>query len=70
VVAGNFVEHWLNGEQVVQYQLNSPAWVQVVKGTKFADYPNYGLATRGFLSIQGDHSGKLSIRGMRIRELP
>jgi len=70
VVAGNFVEHWLNGEQVVQYQLNSPAWVQIVKGTKFADYPQYGLATRGFLSIQGDHSGKLSIRGMRIRELP
>jgi len=70
VVAGNFVEHWLNGEQVVQYQLNSPAWVQIVKGTKFADYRNYGLATRGFLSIQGDHSGKLSIRGMRIRELP
>ncbi len=70
VVAGNFVEHWLNGEQVVQYQLRSPEWLATVKSTKFADYPNYGLATRGFLSIQGDHSGKLSIRGMRIRELP
>ena len=70
VVAGNFVEHWLNGEQVVQYQLRSPEWTATVKGTKFADYPNYGLASRGFISIQGDHSGKLSIRGMRIRELP
>ena len=70
VVSGNFVEHWLNGEQVVQYQLNSPEWAGTVKGTKFAAYPNYGLARRGFLSIQGDHSGKLSIRGMRIRELP
>ncbi len=70
VVAGSFVEHWLNGEQVLQYQLNSPAWAQTVKGTKFAAYPNYGLAKRGFLSIQGDHAGTLSIRGMRIRELP
>jgi hypothetical protein len=70
VVAGNFVEHWLNGEQVVQYQLRSPEWTATVKGTKFAAYPNYGLASRGFISIQGDHSGKLSIRGMRIRELP
>lgn len=70
VVAGNFVEHWLNGQQVVQYDIGSPEWVAKVKGTKFAEYPNYGLAKRGFISIQGDHSGKLSIRGMRIRELP
>ncbi len=70
VVAGNFVEHWLNGQQVVQYQLTGPDWTAKVKASKFADFPNYGLARRGFLSIQGDHSGKLSIRAMRIRELP
>jgi hypothetical protein len=70
VVAGNFVEHWLNGQQVVQYQLNSTEWAAKVTATKFAEFPNYGLAKRGFISIQGDHSGKLSIRGMRIRELP
>ena len=70
VVAGNFVEHWLNGQQIVQYQLGSPDWTAKVKASKFAEYPNYGLAKRGFIAIQGDHSGKLSIRGMRIRELP
>ena len=70
VVAGNFVEHWLNGQQVTQYQLRSDDWTAKVKASKFGDYPNYGLARRGFLSIQGDHSGKLSIRAMRIRELP
>jgi Domain of Unknown Function (DUF1080) len=70
VVAGNFVEHWLNGQQVVQYQLTSADWAARVKASKFVEYPNYGLAKRGFLSIQGDHSGKLSIRAMRIRELP
>jgi Domain of Unknown Function (DUF1080) len=70
VVAGKFVEHWLNGQQVVQYTLSSPDWLAKVKASKFGEYPNYGLASRGFLSIQGDHEGKLSIRGMRIRELP
>ncbi|MBC7840702.1 MAG: DUF1080 domain-containing protein [Gemmatimonadaceae bacterium] len=70
VVAGNFVEHWLNGQQVVQYQLSSPEWMAKVKATKFGEFANYGLARRGFLSIQGDHPGQLSIRGMRIRELP
>ncbi len=70
VASGNFVEHWLNGQQVVQYQLTSADWTERVKASKFVEYPNYGLAKRGFLSIQGDHSGKLSIRAMRIRELP
>jgi Domain of Unknown Function (DUF1080) len=70
VVAGKFVEHWLNGQQVVQYQLSGADWTGKVKASKFADFPNYGLATRGFLSIQGDHAGTLSIRGMRIRDLP
>lgn len=70
VVAGNFVEHWLNGQQVVQYELGSADWLAKVKASKFTEFPNYGLAKRGFLSIQGDHSGTLSIRAMRIRELP
>ena len=70
VVAGNFVEHWLNGEQVAQYQLTSPEWMTAVKATKFVEYPNYGLAKRGFIAIQGDHQGMLSLRGMRIRALP
>lgn len=70
VVAGNFVEHWLNGQQVVQYQLTGAEWTAKVKASKFAEYPKYGLAKRGFISIQGDHSGQLSIRAMRIRELP
>lgn len=70
VVNGNAVEHWLNGQKVVAYALQSADWAAKVKASKFNEYPNYGLAPRGFLSIQGDHTGKLSIRAMRIRELP
>ncbi len=70
VVNGNAVEHWLNGQKVVAYELQSADWAAKVKASKFHEYPNYGLAPRGFLSIQGDHTGKLSIRAMRIRELP
>jgi hypothetical protein len=70
VVNGNAVQHWLNGQQVVQYELSSHDWLARVKASKFGAYPGYGLARRGFISIQGDHTGSLSIRGMRIRELP
>jgi len=70
IVNRNVVEHWLNGQQVVLYELRSPEWTAKVKASKFAEFPNYGLAPRGFLALQGDHAGTLSIRAMRIRELP
>jgi len=69
VVNGMHVEHWLNGRKVVEYELQSPDWKGKVSSSKFAAYPNYGLATAGLIGIQGDHPGALAIRRMRIREL-
>jgi Domain of Unknown Function (DUF1080) len=70
VVNGNHVEHWLNGSKIVGYELNSAEWKSKVAASKFAKYPNYGLATTGLIGIQGDHPGALAIRNIRIRELP
>jgi hypothetical protein len=69
VVTGAHVEHWLNGKKVVEYEFSSADWKQRVAASKFAEYPHYGLASSGLIGIQGDHSGALSIRNMRIREL-
>ena len=70
VVDGSHVEHWLNGRKVVAYELKSADWKSRVAASKFAQYPNYGLAPAGMIGIQGDHPGALAIRRMRIRELP
>ena len=70
VVNGNHVEHWLNGKKVVSYELGSADWTAHVAASKFHEYPNYGKAAKGLIAIQGDHNGSLSLRGMRIRELP
>ena len=69
VVDGVHVEHWLNGRKVVEYELSSPDWKAKVAASKFANYPNFGLAKEGFLGIQGDHAGSLALRKIRIREL-
>jgi hypothetical protein len=69
LVQGNHVEHWLNGQKVVEYELNSPDWTAKVKAAKFAEYPKYGKAARGYIAIQGDHDGMLTLRDMRIREI-
>ena len=70
IVKGNHVEHWLNGKKVVEYDFKSADWKSRVAASKFASYPNYGLAPAGLIGIQGDHPGALAIRGMRIREWP
>ena len=70
VVNGNHVEHWLNGFKLLEYELNSPDWKARVKASKFNAWPNYGLAKKGYIAIQGDHPGTLTLRNIRIRELP
>jgi hypothetical protein len=70
VVNGNHVEHWLNGQKVVEYELGSADWQAKVKASKFKDWPKYGTLSTGHLAIQGDHEGPLSIRNMRVRTLP
>jgi len=46
LVQGNRVEHWLNGEQVVSYELHSPEWQELVQGGKARSWPGYGRAKR------------------------
>ena len=69
VVRGGHVEHWLNGEKLLEYELGSPDWEAKVKASKFNEWPNYGRAQRGHIAIQGDHAGDLALRNIRIREL-
>jgi len=69
VVNGNTVQHWLNGQKLLEYEIGSADWEAKVKASKFVAYPNYGRAKQGYIAIQGDHDGMLSIRNVRIREI-
>ena len=70
VVKNDTVQHWLNGQKLLEYVVNSPDWQAKVKASKFVAYPKYGIAPQGYIGIQGDHDGTLSIRNVRIRSLP
>ncbi len=69
LVRGNHVEHWLNGQQTANYDLGSADWLAKVAASKFVEYPEYGRAARGHISLQGDHTGALALRDLRIRVL-
>ncbi|MCZ6705752.1 MAG: DUF1080 domain-containing protein [Bacteroidetes bacterium] len=68
VVDGALVEHWLNGEKVVEYELWTDQWRADVAASKWIDYPDYGLRESGHIALQGDHTS-VSYRNMRIRIL-
>jgi len=70
VAKGAHVEHWLNGQKLLEYELWSPDWEAKVKASKFGEWPSYARAKKGHIAIQGDHEGALSLRNVRIRELP
>jgi hypothetical protein len=70
VARGPHIEHWLNGQKVVEYEEGSPDWETRLKASKFATWPKYGRLTTGYIGIQGDHEGPLAMRNIRIRTLP
>jgi len=69
LVRGHHVEHWMNGQKLLEYELDSPDWRAKVAASKFAAWPDYGRLPKGFIGIQGDHDGTLSLRNIMIREL-
>lgn len=68
VVNGPHVEHWLNGEKVVEYELGSPDWTERVRRSKFSAYPGFGRAPRGRIALQ-DHGDRVAYRNIKIRPL-
>jgi hypothetical protein len=68
IVNRNHVEHWLNGEKVVEYELGSDDWKARVAASKFADKPRYGKATEGHIGLQ-EHGSFVAFRNIKIRRL-
>ncbi|MEL6865935.1 MAG: DUF1080 domain-containing protein [Bacteroidota bacterium] len=68
VINGQQVEHWLNGQQTVAYEIGSADWNDRYKASKFKDYPNYGQTTKGHIGLQ-DHGRPIKFRNIKIRML-
>ncbi|MES3019317.1 MAG: DUF1080 domain-containing protein [Bacteroidota bacterium] len=62
------VEHWLNGDKVVEFTAWDEKWHLEKKTGKWEDYPDYGLAKKGRISLQ-DHGNKAYFKNIIITEL-
>jgi len=68
VVKGAHVEHWLNGEKVVEYDRTSPEFKALVAASKFKTVDGYAQQKEGHILLQ-DHNDVVSFRNIRIKEL-
>ena len=69
VVRGNHVEHWLNGERVLAYELGGAEVRAGVAKSKFRNAPGFGEKCRGRILLT-DHNDEAWYRNLKIREFP
>ncbi len=63
------VEHWLNGEKILEFEAWTDEWFKLKNSGKWENATEYGLSSVGHISLQ-DHGSKVWFRNMKIKELP
>ncbi len=63
------VEHWLNGQKVIEFEAWTEDWFARKNSGKWDNAPEYGLARSGVIALQ-DHGNRVWFRNMKIKELP
>ena len=62
------VQFWLNGYNVVNFEMHTDEWRDMVANSKFKDMPDFGTMTEGHISLQ-DHGDKVWFKNIKIRKL-
>ena len=63
------VEHWLNGQKIVEFEAWSEDWFKRKNSGKWNDKPEYGLSPIGHLCLQ-DHGAKIWFKNIKVKQLP
>lgn len=67
VCKGTVIQHWLNGEKVVDFDYADPRWMAEVK---LVGYRGTDLSKRGGKLWLQDHGAEVALRNLRWRAIP
>ena len=62
------VEHWLNAEKILSYELGSKPVLEGVAKSKFKKFEGFGKKVAGHILLT-DHNDRCEFRNLKIREL-
>ena len=68
IINKGHLEHWLNGRKVVETEMWTQEWKDMIAGSKFKDMKGFGTAKKGHISLQ-DHGDRVWYRNIKIKEL-
>ena len=72
VAKGAHVEHWMNGEKLLEYDVDTEVWRAHVKTSRYYmtayGQGNWGRSPKGHIALQ-DYGGAIEFRNIKIRNL-
>ncbi|MGF1671613.1 MAG: DUF1080 domain-containing protein, partial [Balneolaceae bacterium] len=68
IVNGAHVEHWQNGEKVVEFERWTPEWFEMIRNSKFECHNEFGNVRNGHIGLQ-DHGDVVKYRDIQIKRL-
>jgi hypothetical protein len=68
VVKNKHVEHWLNGQKVVEYTIDSPELNALIQASKYKDIPGFAQYSEGHIMFQ-HHGQEMWYKNIKIRRL-
>ena len=77
VAKGAHIEHWLNGQKVLEYERGTPAFKAAVKASKYADWgvsadgqpQDWGEVAEGRILLQDHSDSTVSFCNLKVKEL-
>ncbi|MCK5834909.1 MAG: DUF1080 domain-containing protein [Lentisphaeria bacterium] len=63
------VEHWLNGQKILEFTAWSKDWFKRRDSGKWKNKPEYGLSPIGHICLQ-DHGAKIWFKNIKLKQLP
>lgn len=68
IVKGNTVQHWQNGEKIIETTMWDDNWDALIADSKFATWPGFGKSKTGHFALQ-DHGDPVWYRNLKVRKI-